>query len=390
MASLESLIKAKRTTTQTPAFSVMMIHYTKLIPSDMNAYSTESIEELANMIMLSGGVKQNLLARKTAPEEYELIAGHRRRLAVKYLVEERGLKEFAMMPVHVEKDGDLLSEIDLILTNCGARERSDWEKMMESTRMADLVKALQKGTEEEQKRFRAVFGCDPNMNARDLRKLVADTLGLSVTKVANLNHINSGLAPELKERFRNGDIGVTVANEAAGLSPERQIEIAEKESISIADIRGVKSVSESDTDKVEQIPGQMEITSDFPEILPAPASDLVQEDGEKVTEMSVSESDTLQNIPDVAPKDVKTTSVVHENTENVFKIENQEDELGVSDSDTLTPSRKKSIFEEVIEKQKNIFEQMKSYWQTDRPDIYWKELMKLEAYEQYFKKLSEE
>ena len=62
----------------------------------------------------------------------------------------------------------------------------------------------------------------------------------------------------------------------------------------------------------------------------------------------------------------------------------------MSDSDTLTPSRKKSIFEEVIEKQKNIFEQMKSYWQTDRPDIYWKERMKLEAYEQYFKKLSEE
>lgn len=389
MASLESLIKAKRTTTQTPAFSVMMIHYTKLIPSDMNAYSTESIEELANMIMLSGGVKQNLLARKTAPEEYELIAGHRRRLAVKYLVEERGLKEFAMVPVHVEKDGDLLSEIDLILTNCGARERSDWEKMMESTRMADLVKALQKGTEEEQKRFRAVFGCDPNMNARDLRKLVADTLGLSVTKVANLNHINSGLAPELKERFKNGDIGVTVANEAAGLPPKRQIEIAEKETISIADVRGVKSVSESDTDKEEQIPGQMEIVSDFPEILPAPASDLVQEDGEKVTEMSVSESDTLQNIPDVAPEDVKTTPVVYENTENVFKTENQEGVLGVSESDTLSLSQRKEIFEKVVKDQRDCFEHMKSHWEK-RPDIYWRELMKLEAYKQYLERMLKE
>ena len=389
MASLESLIKAKRTTTQTPAFSVMMIHYTKLIPSDMNAYSTESIEELANMIMLSGGVKQNLLARKTAPEEYELIAGHRRRLAVKYLVEERGLKEFAMVPVHVEKDGDLLSEIDLILTNCGARERSDWEKMMESTRMADLVKALQKGTEEEQKRFRAVFGCDPNMNARDLRKLVADTLGLSVTKVANLNHINSGLAPELKERFKNGDIGVTVANEAAGLPPECQIEIAEKETISIADVRGVKSVSESDTDKEEQIPGQMEIVSDFPEILPAPASDLVQEDGEKVTEMSVSESDTLQNIPDVAPEDVKTTPVVYENTENVFKTENQEGVLGVSESDTLSLSQRKEIFEKVVKDQRDCFEHMKSHWEK-RPDIYWRELMKLEAYKQYLERMLKE
>lgn len=397
MASLESLIKAKRTTTQSPAFSVTMIHYTKLIPSEMNAYSTESIEELANMIMLSGGVKQNLLARKTAPEEYELIAGHRRRLAVKYLVEERGLKEFAVVPVHVEKDGDLLSEIDLILTNCGARERSDWEKMMESTRMADLVKALQKGTEEEQKRFRAVFGCDPNMNARDLRKLVADTLGLSVTKVANLNHINSGLAPELKERFKNGDIGVTVANEAAGLPPERQIEIAEKETISIADIKEVKSVSESDTDKEEQIPGQMEIVSDFPEILPAPAADPTQEvtgkkkqeDGKKAEEASVSESDTLQNVPDIAPESAETTPVVPKNAENVSKIENQEGVLGVSESDTLSLSQRKEIFEKVVKDQRDCFEHMKSHWEK-RPDIYWRELMKLEAYKQYLERMLKE
>lgn len=377
MTSLESLLKSKKDATRTPAFSVTMIHYTKLIPSEMNAYSTESIEELANMIMLSGGVKQNLLARKTAPEEYELIAGHRRRLAVKYLVEERGLKEFAMVPVHVEKDGDLLSEIDLILTNCGARERSDWEKMMESTRMADLVKALQKGTEEEQKRFRAVFGCDPNMNARDLRKLVADTLGLSVTKVANLNHINSGLAPELKERFKNGDIGVTVANEAAGLPPERQIEIAEKETISIADVRGAKSVSESDADKEEQIPGQMEIANDFPEILPTSASKLVQEDTEPKG--------------DVSGRKIIGVDLAHE----VADEKRLEDgrtvaEESVSESDTLTSSQRKSIFENVVKDQRECFEHMKSHWQKDRPDIYWKELMKLEAYEQYLERMLKE
>lgn len=370
MASLESLIKTKRTTTQSPAFSVTMIHYTKLIPSEMNAYSTESIEELANMIMLSGGVKQNLLARKTAPEEYELIAGHRRRLAVKYLVEERGLKEFAMVPVHVEKDGDLLSEIDLILTNCGARDRSDWEKMMESTRMTDLVKALQKGTEEEQKRFRAVFGCDPNMNARDLRKLVADTLGFSVTKVANLNHINSGLTPELKERFKNGDIGVTVANEAAGLPPERQIEIAEKESISIADIRGVKNVSESDTDKEEQIPGQMEIASDFPEILPAPASDPGQEDAEPESNASsykiIGVDLAHEVISEKKPEDDKKT-----------------EEASVSESDTISISQERYFIEEAIEKQKRYLEQMGDCWRKENPNIYWSKRSILKALEQY-------
>ena len=106
-------------------------HYTKLIPSEHNDYSVDKIEELANIILLSGGVKQNLLARKRTPDEYELIAGHRRRLAVKYLVEQLGHEEFAMVPVHVEREGDILSEINLILTNSGARERSDYEKMQE-------------------------------------------------------------------------------------------------------------------------------------------------------------------------------------------------------------------------------------------------------------------
>lgn len=250
MASLQSLIATNKNEKKSPAFSVVMVHYSKLIPSEKNNYSTENIEELAHMIVLSGGIKQNLLARKKAPDEYELISGHRRRLAAKYLVEELGLEEFAMVPVHVEKDGDLISEVNLILTNCAARERSDWEKMMEVTRLTELMKAMQTGTEEEQERFRQLFGREPGLGGRELRKVVADTLGLSETKVANLNHINNRLSPELKERFQAGEIGVSAANEAAGLSPEEQKKLAEKEEIKLADVK--KAVSESDTEMEEK------------------------------------------------------------------------------------------------------------------------------------------
>ena len=260
MALLNSIIKAERPKKEGNSFGIVMVHYSRLIPSESNNYSVDNIRELANMIKLSGGVKQNLLARKKTPEEYELIAGHRRRLAVKYLVEEEGLEEFAMLPVHVEKSGDILSEIDLILTNCGARERSDWEKMMEVTRLAELMKAMQTGTEEEQERFRQLFGREPGMTGgRELRKLIADTLGLSETKVANLNHINSSLAPELKERFEGGEIGVSVANEAAGLSAEKQQELAKKPEIRLADVKAEKRKTVSDSDTEEQIPGQTEL-----------------------------------------------------------------------------------------------------------------------------------
>lgn len=226
MALFENLIKdAGKGEKKAAGFAVTMVHYTKLIPSENNNYSMDSIKELAQMIVLAGGVKQNLLARKKTPDEYELIAGHRRRQAVKYLVEELGHEEYAMLPVHVERDGDLMSEVNLILTNCGARNRSDWERMMEVTRLTELLKAMQTGSQEERDRFREWIGLEPGLSGRELRKLVAELTGMSETKVAQLNHINNNLAPEMMDKFQTGQIGVSVANEAAGLPAEKQQEL---------------------------------------------------------------------------------------------------------------------------------------------------------------------
>lgn len=274
MALFESLINSGKADKKPAGFTVTMVHYSKLIPSENNNYSMDSIKELAQMIVLAGGVKQNLLARKKTPDEYDLIAGHRRRQAVKYLVEELGREEYAMMPVHVERDGDLMSEVNLILTNCGARNRSDWERMMEVTRLTDLLKAMQTGSQEEQERFREWIGLEPGLSGRELRKLVSDLTGMSETKIAQLNHINNSLAPEMMNKFEKGEIGVSVANEAAGLPPEKQQDLARQETVRLAD---VKAVSESDTEKTESvavsdsdtdIPGQQGLTRDYPEYCP--------------------------------------------------------------------------------------------------------------------------
>lgn len=280
MALFENLIKdAGKGEKKAAGFAVTMVHYTKLIPSENNNYSMDSIKELAQMIVLAGGVKQNLLARKKTPDEYELIAGHRRRQAVKYLVEELGHEEYAMLPVHVERDGDLMSEVNLILTNCGARNRSDWERMMEVTRLTELLKAMQTGSQEERDRFREWIGLEPGLSGRELRKLVAELTGMSETKVAQLNHINNNLAPEMMDKFQTGQIGVSVANEAAGLPPEKQQELAGKDEVKLADVKAVSdsdtgkemgvSVSDSDT----EIPGQQELRKDYPELCPQVQTD---------------------------------------------------------------------------------------------------------------------
>lgn len=280
MALFESLIKdAGKGEKKAAGFAVTMVHYTKLIPSENNNYSMDSIKELAQMIVLAGGVKQNLLARKKTPDEYELIAGHRRRQAVKYLVEELGHEEYAMLPVHMERDGDLMSEVNLILTNCGARNRSDWERMMEVTRLTELLKAMQTGSQEERDRFREWIGLEPGLSGRELRKLVAELTGMSETKVAQLNHINNNLAPEMMDKFQTGQIGVSVANEAAGLPAEKQQELAGKDEVKLADVKAVSdsdtgkemgvSVSDSDT----EIPGQQELAKDYPELCPQVQTD---------------------------------------------------------------------------------------------------------------------
>lgn len=280
MALFESLIKdAGKGEKKAAGFAVTMVHYTKLIPSENNNYSMDSIKELAQMIVLAGGVKQNLLARKKTPDEYELIAGHRRRQAVKYLVEELGHEEYAMLPVHVERDGDLMSEVNLILTNCGARNRSEWERMMEVTRLTELLKAMQTGSQEERDRFREWIGLEPGLSGRELRKLVAELTGMSETKVAQLNHINNNLAPEMMDKFQTGQIGVSVANKAAGLPAEKQQELAGKDEVKLADVKAVSdsdtgkemgvSVSDSDT----EIPGQQELAKDYPELCPQVQTD---------------------------------------------------------------------------------------------------------------------
>lgn len=276
MALFENLIKdAGKGEKKAAGFAITMVHYTKLIPSENNNYSTDSIKELAQMIVLAGGVKQNLLARKKTPDEYELIAGHRRRQAVKYLVEELGHEEYAMLPVHVERDGDLMSEVNLILTNCGARNRSDWERMMEVTRLTELLKAIQTGSQEERDRFREWIGLEPGLSGRELRKLVAELTGMSETKVAQLNHINNNLAPEMMDKFQTGQIGVSVANEAAGLPAEKQQELAGKDEVKLAD---VKAVSESDT----EIPGQQELTKDYPELCPQEQTDTMDPETRRI------------------------------------------------------------------------------------------------------------
>ena len=211
-----------------------------LVPSENNFYSMPAIEELASLIELAGGVKQPGLAVPMGGGKYKLLAGHRRRLASIFLVEQ-GKKEYRQMPCMVEEvereeagtpeeraEADELREIDeeilLIATN-GQREKTDWDKAQEATRLRELL--------ERKRKFRRVPG--------KTRELIAKKLGTTPAQVGRYESISKRLLPDFKEEMQAGKLGISVAYELSAL-PERAqkaafAEYVEKGALSIEDVK---------------------------------------------------------------------------------------------------------------------------------------------------------
>ena len=258
-------IMAARPAEKRPQYTVQMIPYTQLIPNRENKYSLGEIEELANMIRLAGGISEPLFARKRAPGEYELISGHRRRLAVIYLVEKLGLEQFRLVPVHLENLDDIMARVTLYIANAGQRNKTDHDRMIEVVGLTESLESLRTGTPEHQEKFRELTGLEPQFaQANDIRAAVAEKLGLSVTKTAQLKHINNKLEPELKEKFKKQEIGYSAADKAASLPPESQRELAQKERISIKDVKEKeKSDPDFSTENESEANGQQDIPEDM-------------------------------------------------------------------------------------------------------------------------------
>ncbi len=236
MPSLADIIN-KRQGIKQQEFRVKMIPLTKLKPSKKNNYSVSEIRELADMIALSGSIQQNLVVRKIDADEYEVIAGHRRRLAAMMLVED-GLKQFEFVPCKEDTYEDTLAEFNLITTNSTQRVRSDAEKLIEVERLKEIIPRLTG---------------DENIKGRALRKLIAGHLKMSETKVAQLDAINHNLIPEARERLESGELNVTVAYELSGLPTQQQKELTKKD-VKVQDIKAVKKTIKSESITDTKIP----------------------------------------------------------------------------------------------------------------------------------------
>ena len=188
----------------------------------------KEVEETARTIELVGIQQYPVVKPVEGTDEYEIIAGHKRRLAVLKLIAE-GKTEYEMIPCKIESTADSIrNRLILIFTNSTQRERTDYEKMQE-------IKEVRKLLEEWQKN---------NALSGKLQNIIAEVLGTNKTKVGTLEHIDGKLIEPFKEEFAAGKISTHAANEIAGLDEAAQQALYEtyKEtgSLTAKDARAIK------------------------------------------------------------------------------------------------------------------------------------------------------
>lgn len=230
MASLDKLFKENpvKKPDPHPRRETKWIHYTKLKDNAAqycNEKDKEEIVSLASLIHADKGVLQNLLVRKTDTDEYEIIAGHKRRRACAYLVEEEGRTEYEFLPCSVENISDVRAEFQLYSSN-SHHEKTDYERMHELERMKFLL-------ENHPDEF-------PHLKTGRMVERLAQQMHMSRTAVGDYLTISKNLSETGKEAFAAGELTKSAALELAALPEAEQDKLIEQGTTGQKEIRTYK------------------------------------------------------------------------------------------------------------------------------------------------------
>lgn len=350
-----------------PKRDTKWIHYTKLVDHQAqycNEKSSLEIESLADLIDADKCVIQNLLVRKADTDEYEIIAGHKRRRACKMLVEERGKKEYEFLPCTIEVLTDIRAEFQLYSSN-RFHDKDDYEKMHELERMKYLLET-----------YPEEF---PHLQTGRMVERLAKQMNLKRSTVGEYLAIARNLGKKGKEEFQAGGLKKSAAVELAALPEEEQEELLGKGMTSHKEIKAYKvekrEEKEENPETEEQIAGQykvvntdMDIGEDVPEV---GIVDSAEEDVPKFgTQIEVRKQGILKDLEEVLEEseytvkhfnieEQKETSQVVNFQEEEVQQETTVEEVAESDvqKEQYTPqfffSEQKEKLEEMLRNKKN-------------------------------------
>ena len=204
------------------------IHYTKLKDNAAqycNERDKDEIIALAGLIDADNGVLQQILVRKIKNDQYEIIAGHKRRRACKYLVEEEGKKQYAFVPCYVENISDVKAEFQLYSSN-SHHIKTDYEKMHELERMKYLIETYPEEFPQIQ-------------TGRMVERLAAE-MKIKKTTVGEYLTISKNLGENARTAFEDGTIKKSAAVEMATLPEKEQDALLSAGVTALKDIKAYK------------------------------------------------------------------------------------------------------------------------------------------------------
>ena len=205
-------------------------------PSDSNFYAQENIEELADSFLAVGQQQPTVLGKVDG--QFWIVSGHRRNRA-NILNIERGHQEYQQVRYLYKDMTQPMLELSLLMGNAYNRELTAWEKTQQAKRLKEaLIRAKKEdGLEIPGK----------------LRDVVAGLMNESSSNIAKMESITHNAVQEIQDQFKNGNIGISAAYEAAKLSPEEQKAVAEKtaegKNISVKEIAGKRTVKKDGGNK---------------------------------------------------------------------------------------------------------------------------------------------
>ena len=191
-----------------------------LVPSEHNKYAQDDIEELADNMLLVGQLQEVIVGRVNGHDR--IIVGHRRTAAAVLNIE-RGHDNFKLIDCKVKEMTEAMFMLTLHSANIFNRRLSDWE--------------LTEGVAEFKKFLIAAKEAGEVEITGKMRDYIADAIGVSTGKMAQMESITNNLCEKGKEAFKNGDINFTTAYETSRLPVEKQKEVIESGEMLSGEVR---------------------------------------------------------------------------------------------------------------------------------------------------------
>lgn len=248
----------------------------KMYRNKMNFYQVADIEELAGDILMHG-LKQNLelIYEPCKSGEYRIVSGERRWEALKHLVSQ-GYKEFEIATCKMTTPKDIDEEQVEIISANTYRTKSIADTIEEEQRLKTSLERMR--AEGKQ-----IKGYD--LNSGRLRDVIASMLGVSGTKIAQIESISNNLIPEFKEELNKERLTFSAAYELSGMEEsEQRVALSTYEESGVLSYKDVKNIKEGKLD------GQQDTKE--PEKIPEPEKNV--KETIKIPELSKEEEPTCE------------------------------------------------------------------------------------------------